>query len=92
MRNKCHYAEGIFFGAVIGFILGIFLAPNSGKETREKITKFAKDHDMDIDFPGNTKDKTEQLVSKTMDAIEKGFEKVSRVIDDKKRTQKEAKS
>jgi gas vesicle protein len=78
MARSSSFLEGILVGATIGFIGGILLAPRSGKETREKIKSFKRDNEHIIE---NVKESTEQLIAKTLDAIDTGFDKVGRMVD-----------
>jgi gas vesicle protein len=80
MARSSSFLEGILVGAAIGFIGGVLLAPRSGKETREKIKNFKRDNEHIIE---NVKESTEQLIAKTLNAIDTGFDKVGRMVDRK---------
>lgn len=59
--GKVAVAVGATFGAVVGFVTGVLVAPKSGKETRQDIKNVAV----------SAKDKTVEVAS---DAAEKGKE------------------
>jgi len=78
MSNKTSFVEGIVLGAVLGFVGGILLAPQSGKDTRGKIKQFKKDNEYRLQ---DVKDRTDKLIAQTLDAIDTGFEKVGNMVD-----------
>lgn len=86
MSRSSSFLEGVLFGAVVGVLGGILLAPRSGKETREKIKNFKRNNSHVIE---NVKESTEQLIAKTLDAIDTGFDKVGRMVDRKAKKYKE---
>lgn len=87
MSRSSHFFEGVIFGVAAGFVAGILLAPASGKESREKIKEFK---DSNEDLIQDTKVKTESMINKTIDAIEQGFDKLSQIVDESKKTKKAA--
>jgi gas vesicle protein len=56
--------KGLFIGGFIGVILGILYAPQSGKETREDITRTADE------LLGKAKEEYEKVVEKSKTAYE----------------------
>lgn len=80
MSRGSSFLEGLVLGAVVGFVGGVLLAPSSGEETREKFMKATKDNE---DLIRDTKEKTEDMVSKTLDAIDVGFSKLTKMVDKK---------
>ena len=72
--SRGYFVEGVFFGAITGLVAGLLLAPSSGEETRDKLKKLRDDNDELIQ---ETKERTEDLIHKTVDAIEQGFARVS---------------
>ena len=80
MSDKSHFFEGFLFGAVVGVLGGLLFAPTTGEETRKKIKTIQDTH-----IPPDT---TENLVSKTLDAIDQGFEKLSHMVSENKEESK----
>lgn len=78
--KKSWFIEGVILGAIVGGLAGVLLAPASGEETRERLRKLKDDNELLKD----AKDKTEVMIAKTMDAIEKGFEKVTDMVDERR--------
>ena len=76
MSDKSNFFEGFLFGAVVGVLGGLLFAPSTGEETRKKIKTIQDNH-----IPPET---TENLVSKTLDAIDQGFEKLSHMVSENK--------
>lgn len=82
MSNRGGHFETFIFGAVVGGILGLLFAPAPGEETRKKLRQM---HDENEELIENTKVKTESLINKTREAIEEGFDKLTEMIDQKKK-------
>jgi gas vesicle protein len=78
MSDRNHFLEGVVFGAVVGGLLGVLFAPQSGAETRRKLKKMKETKGPLIQ---NTKEKTEEMISKTMNAIESGFNRIGKMVD-----------
>ncbi len=55
------FFKGLAFGAVVGAVAGVLLAPKSGEETRKDIQKLA----------GNLKDKAVDVYSEAKEKVEK---------------------
>jgi len=86
--SKNRFFEGLIIGSIIGAIASCFF-----KELDCGPCKVSSESDSDADKKGDTPDSspakkvnTEKLVSKTLEAIEQGFEKLSGMIDEKKAT------
>ena len=73
------FFAGVAIGAAIGAIAGVLLAPQSGEETREKLSGMAKD------VAGKTektvKDIQDRADSIVSDMQEKGDEIISKIQD-----------
>ncbi|NBV83809.1 YtxH domain-containing protein [bacterium] len=78
MSDRNHFLEGVVFGAVVGAVAALLFAPQSGAETRRKLKKFK---DSQGPLIQNTKEKTEEMISKTMNAIESGFDRIGKMVD-----------
>ena len=72
--KRYHFLEGFLLGAIAGIIGGILFAPSSGSETRQKLKKLKND------FAKNPKEKTEEVMSKTRQAIETGLQNIGKMI------------
>lgn len=73
------FFSGVIVGAAIGAIAGILLAPQSGEETREKLTNMAKDVAEKTDKTvKDIQDKADSIVS---DMQEKGDEILTKIQD-----------
>lgn len=73
------FFTGVVIGAAIGAIAGILLAPQSGEETREKISEMAKDAAEKTEK--TVKDIQEKADSIVSDMQEKGDEIISKIQD-----------
>ncbi len=80
-KKKGYFIGGVIFGAIVGAVAGVLLAPTSGQETRKKLKKMA---DVNGEFVQHTKEKTEEVAHKTMDAIKHGFDKIGKFVDEKR--------
>ncbi|NDC83522.1 YtxH domain-containing protein [bacterium] len=78
MSDRSRFAEGIVLGALVGAVVALLFAPASGAETRRRIRKFKNDRGPLFQ---NTKEKTEEMISKTMSAIESGFNRIGKMVD-----------
>ncbi|MFC1770613.1 YtxH domain-containing protein [Candidatus Margulisiibacteriota bacterium] len=81
MRCKHNFLGGAILGTAMGFVLGLLLAPSSGEETRKKIKTMKEENE---DLINDTKDKAETLISKTLEAIDTGFEKINTMLEERK--------
>ena len=58
------FFTGLIVGAVVGFALGIFIAPRSGEETRQKFVEFNKNaKEKFVEFNKAAKEKIDELSS-----------------------------
>ena len=80
MSKRGSFFEGIIVGALFGTLLGVLFAPQSGKQTRDKIREIKDEHD-----PLFTENK-DRTIEKTRESIEKGFDKLSKMIESNKKT------
>lgn len=63
-------------GAVVGGVIALLFAPQSGRDTREQIRDFVEDEtDQVKDFVGRNYEKAKS-------AVNRGIDKVNRQIDD----------
>jgi len=81
MSRSSSFIEGAIFGLVAGFVGGILLAPRSGKETRDRLKQFKKDNEYRLQ---DVKDRTEDLIAQTLEAIDTGLNKVGGMVNKKK--------
>ena len=81
-KSKKGFLGSLFLGAIVGAVAGILFAPMSGKDTRKKIKKVVDDNQ---DVINEAKEKTEEVVHKTMDAIKGGIEKISKNVEEKRK-------
>jgi gas vesicle protein len=85
MGRQNNSLNGFVLGAIFGAVLGVLFAPTAGEKTREKIKKVTVDNE---DIITDTKEKTEKLVEKTLASIDQGFNKLSDMIDERKKKTK----
>jgi gas vesicle protein len=65
-ENNGKFAVGLLFGLVFGAVAGLFLAPQTGEETRKKLQETAED------FRKQVAKVTDKLKEETNEVIEKG--------------------
>lgn len=85
-RHCCYhksgsFSKGLFWGAIIGGILGVLFAPDKGEETRKKIKKTAKEYE----------EKGKETLEKAGVEFEKAKEKASPYVETAKEKFQEAK-
>ncbi len=81
MSKENRFSSGFFWGAVIGGAIALLLAPSTGKELRRRLTECTHcgpAHDI--------AETTEDLIAKTKESIETNFEKLNKIVDEKKHT------
>ena len=72
---------GFFIGAIGGLLTGILIAPDSGKDTRKKITDTATKikHDLS-DFAEETLEATRKSISDTVDDLVKSHKEKDQTV------------
>ena len=84
--SKGRFIEGMILGIILGiFGANFLLKDDEDNQISNKNTQTEKNNDTKND---DQEEKTEVIVSKTLDAIEKGFDKISKMIDDRKQKAK----
>ncbi|MDR2431334.1 MAG: YtxH domain-containing protein [Candidatus Margulisbacteria bacterium] len=84
-RERGVFWEGIFVGAVLGAVLGVLFAPQSGEKTR-KWLKDIKDENQDIIDDAVTSG--ENLINSAKQSIEDKIKKISKLVETKDETKK----
>jgi gas vesicle protein len=74
--------SGFFIGAIGGLLTGILIAPESGKDTRKKISDTANKIKDDLsDFADETLEATKKSISETIDElVENGKEQSKKIL------------
>jgi gas vesicle protein len=85
MSQKKGFWEGLMLGAGVGLFLGFLTAPKSGEESRDQLLKIKKNNE---DLIEEAKQKTEEMISKTRESIDNGLEKLSKLVEEKKKEKK----
>lgn len=65
-ERKSNMGAGILFGAAVGFIAGLFMAPKSGKETRDQVAKKLKELKRALD-DGELRERVEDMFGEVTD-------------------------
>ncbi len=79
-REGSNFLEGLLIGAILGGLLGVLFAPQSGEKSRAWLKK-VKDENQDvIDSAVET---SENLISSSKSAIKDGFDKIASMIEEK---------
>jgi hypothetical protein len=78
--RRSYFFEGLFFGTVIGLILGYFF--DIEEETKKVIDKASHLNLNNED--SEESDTVESSVERTLEAIEQGFEKLTNIVEKKK--------
>ena len=83
--GKSRFLEGFIIGAVLG-VVGLLLVDDQARSS--VVASPDKDQGDQQKSPQEsaqtTKKKAEASVAKTLEAIEKGFEKITKIIDERK--------
>lgn len=79
-RAGIGFLEGLFLGVVLGGVLGVLFAPQSGDKSRAWLKKLKEDNQDIID---EAVVNSENLVQTAKQSIEDGFQNISKLIDDK---------
>jgi len=79
-----YFASGILLGAVIGSVVALLFAPDSGKQTRKKIQR-KSDEIMDdvVDYAKHSRDKAEKIVDDGKKRVEELIAETKKIIDKK---------
>ena len=80
MRRSCFF-EGLFFGTIIGLVLGYFF--DIEEETKKVIDK-ASNVKLRKEDEEVTQESDESAIAKTLEAIEQGLEKLTDMVEKKK--------
>ena len=88
--SKSRFIEGLVLGAIAGFFATLLVTeePKGESSEKEEDTKNDRVQQGEDRTPHN---KPEVSVAKTLDAIEKGFDKITKIIDERKTTKQENK-
>ncbi|MBT6121163.1 hypothetical protein HOH45_06840 [bacterium] len=81
--NKCKFSQGLVLGAVGGLLLGLFITNVQDTESTTSVKATKKDETLEP----VKKEKTEDLINKTLNAIDQGFEKINTMISDIKKSE-----
>ena len=85
--SKSKFFEGLVIGAMLGAI-GTLLVAEQDKKSPEQAEKrkeaLRRNREKLNDIVHEIPEKTEVVVGRTLQAIEQGFEKISKMIDDRK--------
>ncbi len=79
-NNNGSFLEGLFMGAILGGVLGVLFAPQSGEKSRAWLKKLKDDNQ---DILDNALETSENLVTTSKTAIKEGFDKVANMIEEK---------
>lgn len=82
MSGRSGFLEGLIIGAVLGGISVLLASPNSRRDIQSKIRQFRDEND---DFVEAAKESTEDLIQKTKQSIENGFDRLTEIIHENKR-------
>lgn len=96
MSRNSHFFDGLFFGTIIGLVIGFLFAPQTGEETRNQLmhlkTKDEESQEDQEDDEDKAPETTEKMISKTLEAIEQGFDKISNIVDKNQKTSSKSES
>ena len=80
--SKSYFVEGVVVGAIAG-VIGTILCQDNLCYQENKIKKATEK--TEEEDKSEKADKKEDVVAKTLDAIEKGFENLSKIVEDRKK-------
>jgi len=82
--NIGYFASGLFLGAIIGSIVGILYAPDSGKRTRKRIHR-KSDEILDdaVSYAKQSRDKAEEIVEDGKKRVEELLEETKTILQKK---------
>jgi len=80
------FLDGLFFGSLVGGVVGILFAPHAGEETREyvknRIDEFSDNSDQVVQ---ELKDGSQKAINQTKEAVESGIDKLTYAISEAKK-------
>lgn len=79
-NNGSSFLEGLLIGAILGGVIGVLFAPQSGESSRAWLKKVKDDNQDVIDSAVET---SETLITSSKSAIKDGFEKIANMIEEK---------
>lgn len=82
-NNEQHgagFLDGLFLGVILGGVLGVLFAPQSGEQSRAWLKKLKEDNQDVID---DAVVNSEYLIKTAKQSIEDGFKNVSKMLDEK---------
>lgn len=75
------FASGLILGAVIGSVLGILYAPDSGKRTRRRIQRKSDEFiDDAVAYAKQSRDKAEEIVEEGKKRVEELLEETKTIL------------
>lgn len=75
------FASGLILGAVIGSVLGILYAPDSGKRTRRRIQRKSDEFiDDAVTYAKQSRDKAEEIVEEGKKRVEELLEETKTIL------------
>lgn len=79
-----YFASGLLLGAVIGSIVGVLYAPDSGKRTRKRIQR-KSDEILDdaVSYAKQSRDKAEEIVEDGKKRVEELLEETKTLLQKK---------
>lgn len=80
--SKSRFFEGLIIGTIIGYIGSMMILQNEQVESKEDEESQENDNESKESVKRTVN--TENVVSKTLEAIEQGFDKLSKMVEDKK--------
>lgn len=72
-ESSSHFMEGMIFGGLIGFGLGIIFAPHTGEKTREMIRQKLKELEMD------------EVIERFVEAFEEGKKEAEKILEEEEK-------
>ena len=83
--GKSRFLEGFIMGAILGVVGLLFIDDQARSSVDTSVNKEQDDQQKSPqENAQTTKKKAEASVAKTLEAIEKGFEKITKIIDERK--------
>lgn len=76
-REGGSFLGGVVLGALIGGVVALVLAPQSGRETRQKLREWKEDNK---DILADTKESTERMIAKAKTTIEELLQRLNKAM------------